>query len=340
MSANNSRWTPGSRSLVRSCVTGLMLALVMTCTLPARAAFHLWAIREVYTDASGTNQFIEFFTASTGQHVVGGQQIKVTSSSGTNTFVIPSNLPSGTANKAFLVGTVGITNFGAPKPDYFIPANFLFPTGGNLTFFVGSGPYTALPTDGTFSRTWGGGNATNSPQNYSGQVGTISIPVVNTPPVISITSPFNNANFGAGDSVPVAVSASDPGGSVVNVRLLTNGVPAATNTVAPFGFTLPNLPPGDYILRAIAQDNGSLTATSAPVTIHMLGGPRLVFAPGTNGPIRFTFQSSNGYNYVIERALPLTNFTPVVTNPGNGGTLQYAETNGVPSQGTYRVRVQ
>jgi hypothetical protein len=327
--------------MVRSCVTGLMLALVMTSTLPARAAFHFWEIREVYTDASGTNQFIEFFSSPGSQQFVGGQVIRVTSTTGTNTFTIPSHLPGDSAGKSFIVGTLSITNFGAPKPDYIIPNNFVFPGGGNLTFFIGSGPYTALPTDGSLSRTWvGGGNAVNSPRNFAGQTGTISIPVVNTPPVISITSPFNNANFGAGDSVPVTVSASDPGGSVVNVRLLTNGVAAATNTVAPFGFTLPNLPPGDYTLRAIAQDNGSLTATSAPVTIHMLGGPRLVFAPGTNGPIRFTFQSSNGYNYVIERALPLTNFTPVVTNPGNGGTLQYAETNGVPSQGTYRVRVQ
>jgi hypothetical protein len=43
---------------------------------------------------------------------------------------------------------------------------------------------------------------------------------------------------------------------VANVRLLTNGVPAATNTVAPFGITLGNLAAGTYTLLARADDQG------------------------------------------------------------------------------------
>src|SRR5438093_196696 len=53
------------------------LAIVIP-SAPARAAFHLWNIREIYTDSSGTYQFIEFFTSSGSQQFVGGQYITVT----------------------------------------------------------------------------------------------------------------------------------------------------------------------------------------------------------------------------------------------------------------------
>jgi hypothetical protein len=184
----------------------------------------------------------------------------------------------------------------------------------------------------------GGTDATNSPRNFAGQTGTIVLPAVNTPPAISITAHANNPNFSAGEAVPVTVNASDDG-SVANVRLLTNGVLAASNAVAPFSFTLNNLAPGNYTLRAIAQDNTALTATSGPVTFHVLSGLRVTVAPSLGGPLQLQFPSSNGFTYIIERASPLTNFVPIRTNPG-GGTITFTETNGGPSQQSYRVRIQ
>jgi hypothetical protein len=75
-----------------------------------------------------------------------------------------------------LLGTAGLQAAGGPVPDYIIPNNFLFAAGGSISFFNASGPYTALPTDGVNSRTWGNGNALNSPQNYAGQIGFVNIP--------------------------------------------------------------------------------------------------------------------------------------------------------------------
>jgi serralysin len=146
---------------------------------PAQAAFHLWQIREIYTDASGTFQFIELSCNSGGQQFVGGQQITVTPVGGgsPHTFTIPSNLPSDTLNKAFLIATTGADANGAPTPDFILPNNFLFSGGGTITFFgANGGSYTALPTDGVQSRTWGDGNAVNSPQNFAGQVGLVTVP--------------------------------------------------------------------------------------------------------------------------------------------------------------------
>jgi len=317
---------------------GVVLAMLVAVT-PVQGAFHLWNIREVYTDASGTKQFIELFTSASGQTFVGGQQIRVSDGVTTHTFTISGNLASDSANHALLFGTASITNFGSPKPNYVLPDNFVFANGGTISFFgANSGAYTALPADGVLSRTWSDGNAINSPQNFGGESGTISIP--NSPPNISITNPPDNSLFAAPANVTVGLSASDSDGSVANVQLLTNGVAAATNTVAPFGFTLFSLAAGNYILQAIAQDNGSLNATSAPVTIRLVDRPGLIVSPGLAGPLRFQFSTIAGIAYIVERATLLTNFSPVVTNPGTGGVLQFEETDASAGQRSYRVRLE
>jgi hypothetical protein len=149
----------------------------------AQAAFHLWNIREIYTDASGTYQFIEFFCSTSSQNFLGGQSITVTPTGGgaPHTFTIPSNLAGDTANHAFLIATAAADAAGAPTPDFVLPPNFLFPGGGTISFFgANGGTYTALPTDGNLSRTWADGNAVNSPVNFAGQVGLVVVPEPST----------------------------------------------------------------------------------------------------------------------------------------------------------------
>ena len=320
-------------------LAALVGAVLVAGALPAHAAFHLWNIREVYTDASGTRQFIEFFTASGSQQFVGGQQVQVSDGVTTHSITLSSNLPSYAGSKTFLLATAAAQTSGAPAANYTIPANFLFAGGGTINFFgANSGPYAALPTDGILSRTWGGGNAANSPQNFAGQTGAITIP--NSPPIISITNPPNNGLFAAPATVSINVSVSDSDGSVANVQLLTNGIPAATNIVPPFGFSLGNLAAGNYVLLARAEDNGSLSTTSAPVTIRVADRPGLTAIPGVGGPIQFQFHTRTGVDYVVERATALTNFSPVVTNPGSGGPVLFQEPDGNSAQRNYRVRLQ
>ena len=161
-------------------VVGAALGIAATMVAsPAQAAFHLWQIREIYSDASGTFQFIEFFCPVGSQQFVGGQQISITPTGGgsPHTFTMPSNLPGDTLNHAFLLATAAADAAGAPTPDFILPQNFLFTGGGTISFFgANSGSYTALPTDGVQSRTWGDGNAANSPQNFAGQVGLVVVP--------------------------------------------------------------------------------------------------------------------------------------------------------------------
>ena len=149
-----------------------LLAFALATT-PAPGAFHLWNIQEIYSDSSGTLQFIELQSSDPGQNFVNGLNVTVTSGRPSHTITLPGDpLPGDTTGHSLLFGTAGLHAAGGPIPDYIIPDNFLFIGGGNLNFFSAFfGTYTALPTDGVLSRTFGDGNAPNSPQNYAGQTG-------------------------------------------------------------------------------------------------------------------------------------------------------------------------
>src|SRR5436309_315206 len=134
--------------LISRCAALLVTAMMAKSS--AQAAFHLWNIREIYTDGSGSYQFIEFFTSQSSQQFVGGQQVQVSNIGGTqtHTFTIPSNLPGDTFNHAFLIATSAASAAGAPTPDYILPDNFLFAAGGTISFFgANRGAYSAMPTD-------------------------------------------------------------------------------------------------------------------------------------------------------------------------------------------------
>ena len=145
----------------------------------ASAAFHLWTIRELFTNLDGSQQFIELFTTSSSQTVLSGQQIQVTDQAGTttHTFTIPANVSGNTANRAYLLATSAFAAApGAVTPDAIVPSGFLFPAGGTINFFgtPASNVYTALPTNGVLSRAYPGTtNQTNSPQNYAGASGQV-----------------------------------------------------------------------------------------------------------------------------------------------------------------------
>jgi hypothetical protein len=190
-----------------------ILCVATLASSPAQAAFHIWNITEIYSNASGTLQFIEMFDPSGFQNFISNQQIKVSNVGNTQskTFTIPpeSDLPGDSLNHRLLFGTSGLKAAGGPTPDFIIPNNFLFTAGGSIQFFgANSGNYTAMPIDGILSRTWGtNNNAINSPVNYAGQTGTVSaIPE----PTSLILTPLAMGLYGLyrrrtrRDTVPVA----------------------------------------------------------------------------------------------------------------------------------------
>lgn len=94
------------------------------------------------------------------------------------------------------------------------------------------------------------------------QTGTVSVVSMNVSPSVSITNPANNALFTAPANVTIQATASDSDGSVTNVQFIVGSALAGSDTTAPYAATTNGLPAGNFTLRAVAYDNGGLTATN------------------------------------------------------------------------------
>jgi serralysin len=159
-----------------------IVAVTAIGILPASASFHLFQINELYSDASGSVQFVELLEGfgGDGQNFLAGHTLSVTQATTTHTMTFPSDLPSAsTARKHVLIATPAFAALGIVTPDYIIPAGFLFTSGATVNYAgVDSVGYGALPVDGVMSLNRDGTTGVNSPTNFAGQTGTINA----TPP--------------------------------------------------------------------------------------------------------------------------------------------------------------
>ncbi|MBS0484934.1 MAG: calcium-binding protein, partial [Proteobacteria bacterium] len=97
--------------------------------------FHIFHINEVYSNAAGTVQFIEFKGDGNDQDEWAGRTITSSDGVTTHTFNIPTNLPSAaTLNKTVLVASQGFADLGIVTPDYIVPNGFLFTGAGTVNF--------------------------------------------------------------------------------------------------------------------------------------------------------------------------------------------------------------
>ncbi|RAJ06529.1 chitinase [Chitinophaga skermanii] len=93
--------------------------------------------------------------------------------------------------------------------------------------------------------------------------------VVNKLPVVSITSPANNASFTLPANITINAAASDSDGVVKSVRFYSGTTLLATDTTAPYSYTWSSVAAGTYSLTAVATDdlNGSKTSTAVNITV-------------------------------------------------------------------------
>ena len=152
----------------------VLMSAALTAT-PAEAIFHFWYIKEIYSNESGSVQFIELFTANNGQHVTNGEQI----TTGANTFTFNGPTGTPTTNKHLLLATASFVSLpGAVSPDFPtipIPPNFFNPAGDTINF-IGADlkTFTGLLTGNVNSRNYtvpgefaGASIRVNSPTNFS-----------------------------------------------------------------------------------------------------------------------------------------------------------------------------
>lgn len=149
----------------------------------AGAGIHTWDVVEVFSDASGTIQYVELLDRGTGGNETGVGNGSL--SSGLHSFSW-SNGPVGTPTngRSYLVATSAFAALpGAPVPDVIIPsANVpFFNTAGDTVAFgmIDSLTFGVVPTNGTDSLTEAaaGGTITagpNTPKNYAGTEGSVN----------------------------------------------------------------------------------------------------------------------------------------------------------------------
>jgi len=178
--------------------TGLALFLSFGGAKPsAHAGFHLWQVKEVFTNASGSVQFVEMFDSFSGEVFTNGFTLTANSDGNIKTFTFPSNL-SGSTPGSLLIATTGFGSLsGGITPDFTfsqggVSGTFFNPNATNLSFtFSGSGDSmsfagASLPKDGFNSLTDAGASGIppgtpnissggNSPVNLSGNKGQVNL---------------------------------------------------------------------------------------------------------------------------------------------------------------------
>jgi hypothetical protein len=163
---------------------GLGLLLSAIASAPAHAVFHLWDVSEVYSNADGSVQFVEFSTGSDFQDQLIGHELQATAEGiPSMIYTFPVNLPStATGGKHFLFASEGFEAVAGVAPDYeWTGAAYPFIHVGvddALTLVGADGIGLAnLPTDGALSLL--GDEVTTAvptPTNFAGVTGTLPEP--------------------------------------------------------------------------------------------------------------------------------------------------------------------
>ena len=88
--------------------------------------------------------------------------------------------------------------------------------------------------------------------------------VPNKAPTCNISAPANNATVELGTTAQITVSASDTDGSIANVKISIDDVSATTLQSSPYTYewNTAGVDPGQHNIKAVATDDGGLTATS------------------------------------------------------------------------------
>ncbi len=172
-----------------TCLVGVATALVLR-TAPADAGSHLWRFSEFYSSPDRAVQFIEMqeIGGSDNETQIAGHWYATNGYNQDHSELLGSNLPFGTANKKFLVGTQSYAALpGVPPPDYVLPDGFLDPSGDTVVWWfyqTKTIPSGVMPSDGTLSihvidpadPASGFVVGLNSPTNFEGDTGLVVQP--------------------------------------------------------------------------------------------------------------------------------------------------------------------
>jgi plastocyanin len=163
----------------------------------------------------------------------------------------------------------------------------------------------------------------------------------NSPPVASILSPVNGTVFSAPWTGTIAVSSSDSDGTVSRLQLFSGTTllssisgPSSNSTL-----NVTNLAAGNYTLSVMATDNGGATSPPAVINVVVVS-PAPVSASlfqATPGAFSFSYTSTPGLSYVIQRGTDLFGWSALATNKASASSTTFTDSAAGNPFNFYRV---
>jgi hypothetical protein len=295
--------------VVMKLAQGFLAIVAVALAVPVHAAFHLFRIDQVYSNADGTVQYVVMreSTGSNGESFWAGNMLSASSSGGgAQQFQFPSNLPStATASKSVLIATTGFAALGLVTPDYTIPNGFIPRNGGSLNYAsVDSIPLPALPADGATAIDRNGTHVAATPTNFAGASTTLAA----TPPPAAALDLDQHGLTGSWFKAAES-------GQGIEVEFYPDLVGAGTALVSGAWFTFDKSPAGgaDRQRWFVFNGNAARGATSIPITIGQNVGGNFAAPPVTTATVvgSGTLAFSDCGNGVLEDTL----------NDGRNGTI-------------------
>ena len=165
----------------RARIAKLVSIVLLAAPTGAIAGIHTWDVGEVFSNADGTIQFVEFVEAGGGNGEIGISGGSTSSNAGPKSFTWSGAPVANTGFKRYLVGSQSFANLtGAPPVDAIIPLTFnsnpilpfFFQPASDTVNFIAydSCPFTAIPTNGvgSFNCETNANQTPNSPTNFAG----------------------------------------------------------------------------------------------------------------------------------------------------------------------------
>ena len=131
----------------------------------------------------------------------------------------------------------------------------------------------------------GGKQTDSNPENNQVRESTKVLPNPDQPPTVSITAPTAGAIVQAPAQIMISGVANDSDGTVSKLELFENGnvVSELLASTGQFSISRPNLGPGTYKYRVVAEDNLGRMGVSQPVVVTVNGPASIqLTSPGEN----------------------------------------------------------
>ena len=271
-------------------------------------SFHQYRIDELYSNASGTVQFIELSVDYyDGESYWSGVPLTTTRNGITHTFRFPSNLPSEeTANTTVLIATQGFANLSLVAPNFIIPDGFLFPEGGSLNYGgVDVITYPPLPADGVHSVNRTGALEVATPQNFAFETGSLPAPAATV--VVTTFNPTDEAK-GVAVGSNITFTFSEPIQHGTGDILLKDSSGA---TVASYNATSTNL-----------SISGSTLTINPTKDLGIFTGYQVEIAAGAIKDMAGNnYAGESNYNFTTQTLDSLYHFSVVAFSAAPGATF-------------------